>query len=334
MPQNNQDIVILKSDGIPTYHFAHAVDDHLMRTTLVIRGEEWLATLPVHTELFEALGFAPIQYAHTAHLMKMDGESKRKLSKRKDPELSLDYYRKEGYLPMAVIKYLMTVLNSNFEEFCAKNPDKSIYDFPFSAEKMSISGALFDIDKLNDVSKEMLCLMSGDEIYTGLSEWAKEFDPEFYSILTEDKQFSVNALSVGKGGNKPRKDLMYWRQAKDFLSFYYDSMFKVEDELPENINSDEAKIIINAYLDTYDHSDEQSVWFEKIRKIAEDNDYAAQMKEYKKNPENYKGHIGDVSGVLRLAITGRLNSPDFHQISQILGKERAIKRLCDFAEKM
>ena len=332
MPQNDQDIVILKSDGIPTYHFAHAVDDHLMHTTHVVRGEEWLATLPVHIELFEALGFKMPKYAHTAQLMKMDGESKRKLSKRKDPELSLDYYRGEGYLPAAVLKYLMTVLNSNFEDYTIANPDASIYDFKFSAKKMSISGSLFDLSKLNDVSKDILCVLDAEDIYTQMAEWALEFDKEFYGIFTKDKDFTIKALSVGKGGNKPRKDLINWRQAKDFLGFYYDELFKIEDELPENIKMDEAKKIIDEYLKGYNHKDEQSVWFDKIRQIAEQNGYASQMKDYKKNPENYKGHIGDVSAVLRLGITGRLNSPDFHQISQIIGENRARKRLEDFCK--
>ena len=330
MPENDQDIVILKSDGIPTYHFAHAVDDHLMGTTHVVRGEEWLATLPVHVELFGALGFDLPIYAHTAQLMKMDGESKRKLSKRKDPELSLDYYRQEGYLTEAVLHYLMTVLNSNFEEWAAENPDKTMYDFPFSPQKMSISGSLFDLDKLNDVSKEILCHMKAEDIYDGLCDWAQEFDPEFYAVFTKDKALSMAALSVGRGDPKPRKDLVTFRQAASFLRFYYDELFAAEDALPETMSKEEAEVIIDAYLQSYDHTDEQPVWFEKIREIARENGYAAQTKEYKKNPEAFKGHIGDVSSVLRLAITGRLNSPDFHQISHIIGEESMRKRLENF----
>ena len=301
-----------------------------MHTIHVVRGEEWLATLPVHVELFGALGFDLPTYAHTAQLMKMDGESKRKLSKRKDPELSLDYYRQEGYLTEAVLHYLMTVLNSNFEEWAAENTDKNIYDFPFSPQKMSISGSLFDLDKLNDVSKDILCHMTAEDIYDGLSDWAQEFDPEFYGTFTQNKALSIAALSVGRGDPKPRKDLVTFRQAASFLRFYYDELFAVEDSLPETMSEEEAKVIIDAYLESYDHADEQPVWFEKIREIARENGYAAQTKEYKKNPEAFKGHIGDVSSVLRLAITGRLNSPDFHQIAHIIGEESMRKRLKSF----
>ncbi len=327
MPVNEMDFVLLKSDGIPTYHFAHVVDDHLMRTTHVVRGEEWLATLPFHIALFSALGWKPPVYCHTAQLMKIDNGVKRKLSKRKDPELSLDFYKSEGYLPGAVWEYLMTVLNSNFEEWRAANPAAPINDFKFSPSKMSSSGSLFDIDKLNDVSKNYLAGLDGETVYKYITEWAKECDEEYYRLLTRDKDFSVAMISIGRGGSKPRKDISRWKQSKEFYSFFFDELFKVEDSFPENVSEQDRKAILSKYVETYNHSDDQSVWFEKVRNIAQELGYAPQPKLYKKNPELYKGHVGDVSAVIRVAVTGRQNSPDIWCIQQVLGSERTINRV-------
>ena len=327
MPVNDMDFVLLKSDGIPTYHFAHVVDDHLMRTTHVVRGEEWLATLPFHVALFDALGWKAPVYCHTAQLMKIDNGVKRKLSKRKDPELSLDYYKSEGYLPGAVWEYLMTVLNSNFEEWRMQNPTAPIDDFKFSPAKMGISGSLFDLDKLNDVSKNYLATLDAETVYSYITEWAKECDGEYYGLLTRDPAFSLGMISIGRGDPKPRKDISHWKQSKEFYSFFFDELFRREDDFPENVSPEDRAEILRRYAEGYDHSDDQTQWFGKIRAIAEDMGYAPQPKLYKKNPEAYKGHVGDVSGVIRVAITGRQNSPDIWAVQQVLGEERSLNRI-------
>lgn len=333
MPENDQDIVLLKSDGIPTYHFAHVVDDHLMRTTHVVRGEEWLATLPVHVQLFNLFGWELPVYCHTAQLMKFDGGVKRKLSKRKDPELSLDFYKSEGYLPGAVWEYMMTVLNSNFEQWRIENPHTPIDEFKFTTEKMGNSGSLFDIDKLNDVSKNYIATLDAQTVYDYITAWAKDCDAEYFNMLTEDKAFTLAMIAIGRGGEKPRKDIKNWKQSKEFYSFFFDNTFVPEDPYPENVSEDDRKEILQKYLKTYDHSDDQSTWFSKIRTIGEEMGYAPQPKLYKKNPELYKGHVGDVSGVIRIAITGRSNSPDVWCIQQVLGEKRTVERIKKAYEK-
>lgn len=333
MPENDQDIVLLKSDGIPTYHFAHVVDDHLMRTTHVVRGEEWLATLPVHVQLFNLFGWELPVYCHTAQLMKFDGGVKRKLSKRKDPELSLDFYKSEGYLPGAVWEYMMTVLNSNFEQWRIENPHTPINEFKFTTEKMGNSGSLFDIDKLNDVSKNYIATLDAQTVYDYITAWAKDCDAEYFNMLTEDKAFTLAMIAIGRGGEKPRKDIKNWKQSKEFYSFFFDNTFVPEDPYPENVSGDDRKEILQKYLKTYDHSDDQSTWFSKIRTIGEEMGYAPQPKLYKKNPELYKGHVGDVSGVIRIAITGRSNSPDVWCIQQVLGEKRTVERIKKAYEK-
>lgn len=327
LQENYQDFVLLKSDGIPTYHFAHVVDDHLMRTTHVARGEEWLSTLPIHVQLFDTFGWERPVYCHTPVLMKMDGETKRKLSKRKDPELGLDYYRKEGYDPATVWEYLMTVLNSNFEEWRDANPNASMDDFPFRLEKMSNSGALFDMMKFEDVSREVLLKLPASIIYDKFSAWLADYEPAFYQIFTKDRAFSEKAIDVGRAGDRPRKDLTNWKQAMAFLSFYYDETFRYESPFPENVDAADRKEIAQRYLDTLDFADDKDAWWQKVREIADDMGYALQPKKYKKNPELYKGSITDVSNVIRIALTGRANSPDIFEISQILGEERVRARV-------
>ena len=327
MPINDQDIVLLKSDGIPTYHFAHVIDDHLMRTTHVVRGEEWLATLPIHVQLFETMGWELPVYCHTAQLMKIDNGTKRKLSKRKDPELSLDYYKNEGYVPGAVREYLMTVLNSNFEEWRLANPDSPMDEFAFTTEKMGVSGSLFDIDKLNDVSKNYLARLGAKTVFNALTAWAKECDGDYYNLLMRDEDFTLGMIAIGRGGEKPRKDISHWRQSKEFYSFFFDELFRREDEYPSNVSDEDRKLILEKYLESYNHNDDQSTWFGKIRAFGEELGYAPQPKLYRKNPESYKGHVGDVSGVIRVAITGRQNSPDIWCIQQVLGEERTIARI-------
>ena len=332
VPENFQDVVIIKTTGIPTYHFAHAVDDHLMRTTHVIRGEEWLPSLPIHVELFEKLGFELPVYCHTAQLMKIgeDG-NKRKLSKRKDPELSLDYYRDQGYHPAAVREYLLTILNSNYEEWRMENPEADIGEFKFTTEKMSNSGALFDLYKLNDVSKEALLHISAYEIAEFLKDWSLEFAPE-YSYIFDDMDLLVKILDLGRDEKKPRKDLVYARQIMEFISYFYDQSFKVIDEVPAEAEADKVKIL-KEYLSSYNHADTQEEWFNKIREIATNLGYAAKPKDYKKNPDDYKGHVGHVSTVIRLALVGRAQSPDVWAIQQIMGEDMVRGRINQMIEE-
>lgn len=326
VPENFQDIVIIKTTGIPTYHFAHVIDDHLMRTTHVVRGEEWLPSLPIHVELFRDMGWELPVYCHTAQLMKIGEEGhKRKLSKRKDPELSLSYYRDMGYHPAAVREYLLTILNSNFEEWRIANPEADIDQFKFTTEKMSNSGALFDLDKLNDVSKDVLLRIPAEELAQFLKNWSDEFATE-YGFMFEDMDYLTQILNIGRGDKKPRKDLIYARQIVSFISYFFDESFKIEDKYPEEAAED-ADEILREYLSTYDHSDDQSQWFEKIREIASSCGYAAKPKDYKKNPDDYKGHVGHVSTVIRIALMGRAQSPDVWTIQQIMGEKKVRQRI-------
>ena len=328
MPGNNQDTIILKANGIPTYHFAHVIDDHLMGTTHVVRGEEWLMSLPIHVELFTKLGFEMPVYCHTAVLMKVDEETgnKRKLSKRKDPELSLDYYRKQGYHPQAVKEYLLTILNSNFEEWRMANPDADIDEFDFTTENMSSAGALFDLNKLNDISKDVLLKIPADELADFILGWAKEFKPQIAPLL-EDRDYLTRILDLGRDEAKPRKDLIYASQIWDFISYFYDDYFVIQERVPEQVSDEDAKEILSRYLDTYDHSDDQSAWFEKIRTITADLGYAVKPKDYKKHPEEYKGSVAHVSTVIRIAVMGRSQSPDVWSIQQILGEDKVRSRI-------
>lgn len=329
MPRNGQDTVLLKANGIPTYHFAHVVDDHFMRTTHVIRGGEWLPSLPVHVDLFERLGFDMPVFCHTAQLMKIDEETgqKRKLSKRKDPELSLDYYKQDGYHPDAVREYLLTLLNSNFEEWRIANPSASINEFHFTLDKMGNAGALFDLVKLHDVSKEVLLKISAEDLYIFLLNWAKETDADCLKTLEENKEMLLKILNLGRSGNNPRKDFIYAKQIVEFISYFFDESFKIEDDAPENVSPEDEKLILSKYLESYNHADGQDEWFEKIRIIADELGYARKPKDYKKNPDQFKGHVGDVSTVIRLAIVGRSQSPDIHEIQQILGNATTIARI-------
>ncbi|MDY5975214.1 MAG: glutamate--tRNA ligase family protein [Anaerovoracaceae bacterium] len=324
MPENTQDIVILKTNGIPTYHFAHVVDDHLMRTTHVVRGAEWIPSLPIHIELFDKLGFELPVFCHTGQLMKIDEDgSKRKLSKRKDPELSLDYYRKEGYHPAAVREYLLTILNSNFEEWRIANPLAPAEDFHFTVAKMNGGGALFDLRKLEDVSKDVLIRLSSEELYSFLNQWACEFRPDLVERLS-DKDYWIKVLDLDRTGAKPRKDLISAKQIIDYTGYFFE--YIRQDDYPAEAVNDKD-IILTKYLETYDHSDDQSVWFDKIRAITDELGYAVKPKDYKKHPEDYKGHVGHVSTVIRIALTGRANSPDIWEIQQIMGEEKALGRI-------
>ena len=325
--ENDQDVVILKSDGIPTYHFAHAIDDHFMRTTLVIRGEEWLSSLPIHLELFSVLGFKPPRYAHTCSLMKMDGDTKRKLSKRKDPELSLDYYRKAGYYPRAVIKYLMTILNSDFEEWSLKFPDKDLGEFKFRIEKMGKSGALFDLDKLSDVSRTEISKLSPEEVYEFLKGWADEFGDESDRAHFKDRQYILQILNLvmGTSGKKRRKDIERAEQGVRLIDYFFDDKFDPEYDFA--FDRQIVNAVLEGFAKIYDPADDNGAWFAKVKEVASSIGFAAEMSDYKKAPENYKGSVSDVAGILRIAITGSPNSPDLCTIMSILGKERSLARL-------
>ena len=330
MPENDQDIVLLKSDGIPTYHFAHVVDDHLMKTTHVVRGEEWLATWPIHVQLFSALGWKMPKYVHTAQLMKMDGESKRKLSKRKDPELALDFYFEEGYPVPSVIEYLLTLLNSNFEEWRLANPKEPYENFKFTTNKMSVSGSLFDLDKLRDVSKNVVAMLTTEKVWEYFSDWAEKYDTELYGLLTRDKDFSVAMFNFDRNPDKPRKDIAKFSEVRNAFSFMFDEIMDKSYEYPENISKEDMKKAAELYIDMYSENDEKDIWFNKMKDLAEKCGFCREVKEYKQNPDAFKGHVGDISSIIRVAVTGRMKSPDLWGILKTLGKEKVTQRLNTF----
>ncbi len=324
--ENNIDHVLLKSDGIPTYHFAHAVDDHLMRTTHVVRGDEWMATLPFHIQLFKALGFKLPKYVHIGPLMKMDGNSKRKLSKRKDPELALTYYKAEGFPIKAMQEYLMTVLNSNFEDWRRANPDAPLDEFKFSPKKLNPAGSLFDYAKLVDVSKNVISRMDSQTVYELLLDWAKEFDPDFGQKLAANKDFAVSILAIGRGGKKPRKDLATWKDAKDYMGFFYDD-YLTAPVFDGRFDKETVRTVLEKFVASYDPADDSSQWFEKVKAITEQIGFTTDMKAYKADPDAFPGTVADVSTFVRQAVTGKSNSPDLYTVMQILGKDRSLQRI-------
>ena len=326
IPENDEDFVLLKSDGIPTYHFAHAVDDYLMGTTHVIRGEEWLPSLAKHIMLFRYLGFKLPKYLHISQLMKMDGTSKKKLSKR-DKGAALSDYKADGYPAESVIEYVMTLLNSNYEDWRRANPAADYSEFPFSIKKMSVSGSLFDFDKLNDVSKNVISMMSTDTVYDSVVAWANEYDTELYNALTSDPDYAKSIFAIGRGGKKPRKDFATWRDVKPYLSFFYDDLFEAVDEIPESFDKEDVKKALDLFMLMFDIKDDNQAWFDVIKKIADLIGFASDMKAYKQNPEQYQGSVADVSMFLRVAVTGRMNSPDLYAVMQILGYEKTINRI-------
>ena len=330
MPENDQDIVIIKADGLPTYHFAHVVDDHLMHTTHVTRGDEWLSSVPVHLQLFQELGFRPPRYAHTATILKNDNGNKRKISKRKDPEASAGYYREIGIPVNAVKEYLLNIANSTFENWRKANPDKAMEEFDFQLNKMSVSGALFDMVKLLDIGKNVISKMTAQEVYESSLIWAKKFDKELEELLS-NKEYSLKVLGIERGKAKPRRDIYKWSDVKNCIEYMYDDKFFAntdEYEFDKINNKEEIKKILESYLAKYfDLSDGQTTWFGKIKDLAEELGYAREVKEYKQNPENWPGHVGDISTVLRVALTKRKNTPDLYEIMQVLGKDSVEKRL-------
>ena len=324
--ENNVDHVLLKSDGIPTYHFAHAVDDHLMRTTHVVRGDECLSTLPFHIQLFQALGFKLPKYVHIGPLMKMDGASKRKLSKRKDPELALTYYKAEGFSALAMREYLMTVLNSNFEDWRRANPDADMDTFPFSPKKLNPAGSLFDYAKLIDVSKNVISRMTAEDVYRQLTEWALEFQPDFGEKLAEDPDYAKAILAIGRGGKKPRKDLATWKDAKDYMGFFYDDYLE-SPVFDQRFSRETIADVLTRFLEGFDPADDSAVWFKKVKAITEAIGFTTDMKAYKLDPAAFPGTVADVSTFIRLAVTGKTNSPDLYTVMQLLGPDRTAERI-------
>ena len=324
--ENDIDHVLLKSDGIPTYHFAHAVDDHLMRTTHVVRGDEWLPTLPFHIQLFKALGFKLPKYVHIGPLMKMDGTSKRKLSKRKDPELALTYYKAEGFPVEAVYEYILTILNSNFEDWRRANPDAPADSFKFSPKKLNPAGSLFDYAKLTDVSKNVISRMDAAKVYELLTEWAKEFDPDFGEKLAADPEFATKILAIGRGGKKPRKDLAVWKDAKPYMGFFYDEYLE-KPVFDEKFDRSVIADALNRFLEKFDIAYDANTWFEMVKTITTDMGFTTDMKAYKADPTAFPGTVADISTFIRQATTGKTNSPDLYTVMQILGYERTVARI-------
>ena len=329
-PENDQDIVIIKSDGLPTYHFAHAVDDHLMHTTIVTRSDEWVASVPLHLQLFRVLGFKTPKFAHTAPLEKREGDTKRKLSKRKDPEAAVSYYTKEGIPKEALKEYLMNIANSNFEIWRKQNPDKDMMkDFDFKLNKMGVSGALFDMVKLLDVSKGIISKFTAEEVYDATYTWASRFDEELAEML-KDKDYALKVLGIERGNAKPRKDIAKWSDVKNIIYYMYDEKFDKngEFEYQKITDKDEIEKIVKTYFEKYyDENDDKQTWFNKMKDLSEEMGYAREVKEYKANPDAYKGHVGDISTVIRVKLTGRCNTPDLYEIMQVIGKERLLKRI-------
>lgn len=330
-PENDQDIVIIKADGLPTYHFAHAVDDHLMGTTHVIRSDEWLSSVPLHLQLFHELGFKAPKYAHISPIMKEENGGKRKLSKRKDPEAAVSYYREVGIPADAVKEYLLNIANSTFENWRKQNPDTPMEEFELQLNKMSVSGALFDMVKLLDISKRVISKYSAEQVYNEGIAWADKYDKDLKTLLEKDKNYTLQVLGIERGNAKPRKDIAKWSDLKENIIYMYDEEFfanRTDVEFQKINDKEEIKKIIEEYTSKYFNiEDDKETWFNKIKDLAEQCGYARETKEYKQNPDAFKGHVGDVSTVIRICLTGRANTPDMYEIMKVLGEKSVIKRL-------
>ncbi len=330
-PENDQDIVIIKSDGLPTYHFAHAVDDHLMGTTLVIRGDEWLSSVPLHLQLFQCLGFKAPKYAHIAPIMKEENGAKRKLSKRKDPEAAVSYYAEQGIPTDAVNEYLLNIANSNFEQWRRQNPDAKMEEFELQLNKMSVSGALFDIIKLLDISKRVISKYTKERVYDEAIKWAEKYDVSLKHLLEQDKEYSLKVLGIERGNVKPRRDIAKWSDVKENIIYMYDDEFfknNPQYEFQKIQDKEEIKNIVKTYIDKYFNlEDDKETWFNKMKDLAQEFGYAREVKDYKQNPENYKGHVGDISTVIRICLTARSNTPDMYEIMKVLGSDSVKERL-------
>ncbi len=331
MPTNDQDMVLLKSDGFPTYHFAHVVDDHLMRTTHVTRGDEWLSSVPLHMQLFEMFGWDKPYFAHISPIMKIEGNSKRKLSKRKDPEADVTYYHEQGFPEVSVKEYLMNLISSGFEGWRRDNPEEPGTSFRIEPGEMSISGAMFDIAKLTDISRDIIARMAKEEVYDMARKWAEQYDPELGRLLSGDGEYARNIFGIDRGGEKPRKDIAKWLEVKPYIFYFFDGLFEkdIKDGLnfPEAIGAEESRRILREYAKIYDHSDNKDMWFDRIKGFCETVGYSKDIKAFKKDPGAYKGHVGDVAGIIRVAVTNRRNTPDLYNIMQVMGEKRVMERL-------
>ena len=325
MPENDEDIVLLKSDGIPTYHFAHAVDDHLMRTTHVIRGDEWISSVPKHLQLFKTLGFKPPKYAHVSPIMVEDNGNKRKLSTRKDPQAAMHFYAQQGYPADSVLEYLLTIANSDFEDWRRGNQTAPRNQFKFNLKKMSVSGALFDLNKLNDVSKITIARMDAQTVADKVIAWAEEYDADFAALLKNDMDYTVRIFSIDRGNAKPRKDIAKWNEVPEYISYFFNDNFALE--LPETISPADAAAILTKYAPVYDPAQDKDAWFATVKSICEELGFCPDVKQYKADPTAWKGHVGDVSTVIRVAMTGRRNTPDLCSIMQTLGTDVVNTRL-------
>ena len=300
-----------------------------MRTTHVIRGEEWISSVPKHIALFKACGYKVPKYAHTPQVMKIDEEdgTKRKLSKRKDPEAAVSYFVEKGFPKESVLEYLVTLLNSNFEDWRRANPVADIFEFPFNLKKMSSSGCLFDLVKLTDVSKNVISVMKADKVYALVEKWAESYDKEFHELLVRDAAYATEILNIDRENPKPRKDLSQWSQVKDYVAYFYDELYTPDYTIPANISADDAKAILSRYAEIYDENDDKDTWFAKIKDMCEPLGFTPNVKEFKKNPDAFKGHVGDISTVIRIAITSRTNTPDLYMIMKLLGKNKVVERI-------
>ena len=327
MPENIQDIVLLKSDGIPTYHFASIVDDHLMRTTHIVRGDEWISSCPIHIQLNRILGFRIPKYVHVATIMKNEGEGKRKLSKRKDPEAAVSYYSEQGYPAASVNEYIMTLANSNFEDWRRANKNEDIFKFPFNIKKMSVSGALFDIVKLNDISKNVISQMNCDEVYTLSYEWAKKYNKKLAALYEQNEDRAKAILNIDRENKKPRKDIAKWSDIPDYISYMFDETFVPCYDLCGNATPQLAADVLEIYKNIVDLSDDKDEWFGRMKNMCEKVGCTPNVKEFKQDPDAFRGHVGDVSTIIRVALTGRTNTPDLYEITRLLGKDRVVDRL-------
>lgn len=333
-PENDIDHILIKSDGIPVYHFAHVIDDHLMRTTHVFRGEEWLSSTPLHIELFNKLKFKVPKYAHLGLVMKIDEDgSRRKLSKRKDPEAAVEYYHKLGIPTEAVKLYLLTIANSNFEAWYDTNKSVDTSNFKLDFKKISASGTLFDIEKLNNISKNYISRLTAKEVYDGLLNWTNEFDKDFYDLLVKYDEYSINVLNIERERKKPRKDYGSYSEIKKNIWYMYDELFNDSVynnvELNENTNNEILLDYINNY---YDELDDEETWYNKLKELAKKYNFASEVKEYKENPNNYNGHIGDICEFIRVVTTSLTKTPSLYEILKLLGKDRIEKRINMFIE--
>ena len=332
MPENDIDVVLIKGDGLPIYHFAHAIDDHLMRTTHVLRGEEWISSYPIHTQLFNILRFKEPKYGHLGLIMKIDETgARRKLSKRKDPESAVSYYHEKGIPIEAVKLYLLTIANSNFEAWLDANPNASIYDFKFDFKKMSDSGSLFDVEKLLNISKNYISKLTAQEVYNNLEKYTEEYDKDFNKIITSNKEYTTNILNIEREQKKPRKDYASYSDIKNHIWYMFDELFNSNNanyEFQKINDKEEIKNILNEYVTNYyNEEDDKETWFNKIKQLCDKLNYASNMKDYKENPEQYKGNVADISTVIRVTLTTKCMTPDLYEIMKLLGKERILKRI-------